>query len=60
MNCGWCLSYQKDSFCPKQDQALGFLARPQNLDTNDQLSSITKNQLGVGAIHLFSCHLYAM
>ena len=25
MNCGWCLSQQKDSFRLKQDQALGFL-----------------------------------
>ena len=59
MNYGWCLSYQKDSFRLKQDQALDFLDPDQILDTSDQLSSIMENRLDVGATHLLFCHLHA-
>ena len=60
MNCGWCLSYQNDSFRLKQDQALDFLDPDQNPDTNNQLSSIGENQRDVEAIHHFFNQLHAM
>ena len=60
MNYGQCLSYQKGSFRLKQEQALGFLCPVQNLNTNNQLSSIGENQRDVRAIHHFFQQLHAM
>ena len=36
MNYGWCSSFRKDSFCLKQDQALGFWDLVQIPDTTNQ------------------------
>jgi len=60
MNCGWCLSFQKDSFRLKQDQALDLLDPNQNQDTNDQLSFIEENQWDINASHYLFYNLHAM
>ena len=59
-NCGCYLSYHKDSFHQKQEQALGSLAHPQTLDTNDQLSSTAANRQDVTVIHQIFGHPNAM
>ena len=60
MNSSWCLSYHQDSFHLKQDQALDFLDRHQNPDTNDQLSSIGENHQNGEVIYHFFYQLHAM
>ena len=59
-NCGCYLSYHKDSFHQKQEQALGSLARPQTLDTSDELSSNVENWQDVTVIHHICGQLNAM